>query len=110
MNKKYSIGFLIGTILLIVLFALAYRLSYSRALDKQEAEKKERVQGEVETCYYIKDTDGYVTVYESDQETVFEYTTIPVADLPENIQKKLKDGIKAKSLTQVYGFLENYSS
>ena len=36
MKRKYSIGFFIGTICLLVLFALAYRISYSRALEKNE--------------------------------------------------------------------------
>ena len=35
------IGFLIGTILLITLFFLAYRISYNRALDKHDAEEKQ---------------------------------------------------------------------
>ena len=112
MNKKYSIGFFVGTILLVVLFVIAYRISYSRALDKNEmhTENDTSVQKELEICYYIKDTDGYVTVYESDQKTVYEYTSILVSELPEQIQEDLKEGIKVTSLRQVYGFLENYSS
>ena len=110
MNKKYGIGFFIGTLILIALFILAYRISYSRALDKQEAKEQQMVQNELEICYYIKEADGYVIVYESDQKTPYEYTSIWVEDLPENVQKQLKDGIKFTSLTQVYGFLENYSS
>lgn len=110
MDKKYGIGFLIATIVLIGLFFLAYRISYNRALDKQEAEEGQMVQNELEICYYIKEADGYVIVYESDQKTVYEYTSIVVEDLPENVQKQLKEGIKFTSLTQVYGFLENYSS
>lgn len=110
MNKKYSIGFLIITIILVGLFFLAYRISYHRALDKQEIEEKQMVQNELEICYYIKEADGYVIVYEADQKTPYEYTSILVEDLPEHVQKQLKDGIKFTSLTHVYGFLENYSS
>ena len=110
MNKKYGIGFLIATIVLIGLFFLAYRISYNRALDKQEVEERQMVQNELEICYYIKEADGYVIVYESDQKTPYEYTSILVEDLPENVQKQLKDGIKFTSLTHVYGFLENYYS
>ena len=110
MNKKYGIGFLIATIVLIGLFFLAYRISYNRALDKQEAEGRQMVQNELEICYYIKEADGYVIVFEADQRTVYEYTSIVASDLPENVQKQLEDGIKFTSLTQVYGFLENYSS
>ena len=54
--------------------------------------------------------DGYVTVYESDKTTVYEYTTIRISDLPDDLQKDVKEGMKVTSLRQVYGFLENYSS
>lgn len=110
MNKKYGIGFLIAFLVLIGMFFLAYRISYRRALDKYEAEEKQMVQNELEICYYIKEADGYVIVYEADQKTPYEYTSIVVEDLPEYVQKQLKDGIKFTSLAQVYGFLENYSS
>jgi len=108
MNKKYGIGFLICTILIIVLFSFMSRISYQRAEEKQE--EGARTQGEVEVCYYIKEHEGYVTVFEGDLTTVYEYTTIRVVDLPEEVQEDLKKGIKLTSLGQVYGFLENYSS
>lgn len=110
MNKKYGIGFLLGFIILVALFVMAYRISYNRALDKHNSEKEEELVAETELCYYIKEMDGYVTVYKEDKKTVYEYTTIRVEDLPEDVQKKLEDGIKMTSLSQVYGFLENYSS
>ena len=110
MNKKYGIGFLIAFLVLIGMFFLAYRISYRRALDKYEAEERQMVQNELEICYYIKEADGYVIVLESDQKTPYEFTSILVEDLPEHVQKQLKDGIKFTSLAQVYGFLENYSS
>ena len=110
MNKKYGIGFLIVMLALVVMFFLAYRISYKRALDKQEAEERQMVQNELETCYYIKEQDGYVIVYEADQKTPYEYTSILAEDLPEHVKKQLENGIKFTSLTQVYGFLENYSS
>ena len=109
MNKKYGIGFLLGFIILVALFVLAYRISYNRALDKHNSQQ-EKLVAETELCYYIKAVDGYVTVFKSDQKTVYEYTTIRVDDLPEDVKKKVIDGIKLNSLSEVYGFLENYSS
>lgn len=110
MSKKYSIGFLIGFIILILLFFFAYRFSYNRALDKQQAEERQMVQNELEICYFIKEADGYVIVLEADKKTVYEYTSILIEDLPQHVQEQVKEGIKLTSLTQVYGFLENYSS
>ena len=108
MNKKYSIGFLIGTIAVIILLSFAYRISFKQAEEKKNEET--RTQAEVESCFYIKEHEGYVTVYEGDKTTVYEYTTILVKDLPTDVQEKIKKGIKVTSLGQVYGFLENYSS
>ena len=110
MNKKYSIGFFVITLVMVGLFFLAYRISYHRALDKQESEEKQIVQNELEICYYIKEYEGYVIVYEADQKTPYEYTSILVEDLPERVKKQLEEGIKFTSLIHVYGFLENYSS
>lgn len=111
MNKKYGIGFLLGFAVLVSLFVLAYRISYNRALDEHNSNKEEEeLVSETELCYYIKAVDGYVTVFKSDKKTVYDYTTIRVEDLPENIQEKLVDGLKLTTLGEVYGFLENYSS
>ena len=110
MRKKYSIGFFAGIIILILLFMLAYRISYKKALDKQQMEEKQMVQNKVEICYYIQEHEGYVIVLESDRKTVYEYTSILVEDLPEYVQEQVKTGMRVTSLTQVYGFLENYSS
>ena len=111
MNKKYGIGFLLGFIILVGMFVMAYRISYNHALDKQNAKQEQsKTVVETELCYYLKAVEGYVTVFESDKKTVYDYTTIRVEDLPEHIQEKLVNGIKLTSLGQVYGFLENYSS
>lgn len=108
MYKKYSIGFFIGTLLFILLLIAAYRISYSYTLEKNA--RAEQNMSHMEECYYIKDQDGYVTVYMGDQKTVYEYTSILVEELPPETQKSLKHGCKVTSLGQVYGFLENYSS
>lgn len=108
MNKKYGIGFLICTIAVIILFSVAYRISFRQAEEKKNEET--RTQAEVEACFYIREHEGYVTIFAGDNTTIYEYTTILVSELPEDIQKNVKKGIKVTSLGQVYGFLENYSS
>ena len=99
MNKKYGIGFLLGFIVLVALFILAYRISYNRALDKHNQQNKQMTEQvtETELCYYIKESDGYVTVYESDKKTVYDYTTILVDDLPEEIKEKVKKYRRTRS-------------
>lgn len=121
MKKRYGIGFLIGMIFLTLVVVCAYQFSYDRTLRKQEAQleaEQKREESVIPTkgtakkedSFIIREKDGYVIVYYSDNQTVFEYTTIEVQYLPENIQKELKTGRKAENVGQVYGFLENYSS
>lgn len=110
MYRKYSIGFLIVTIALVLTLSLAYRISYNNAKEKYENESGKNTRNESESYYYITESNGYVIVYESDQKTVYEYTTISVEELPEKIRESVKKGIKVDSIGQVYGFLENYSS
>ena len=110
MRKKYSIGFLILTILVVFLLILGYRISYHKMLSKQEEAQAQEDAPQKEEGFYIKAADGYVTVYLGDGKTVYEYTSILVSELPDAIQKELENGKKVDSLGQVYGFLENYSS
>ena len=113
MRKRYSIGFLILTVGIIVAFSFVYRIHYQRLLNQYEQEltkEDARTQGNVENFYYIKERDGYVIVYEADEKTVYEYTSIRVDELPEKMQESIRKGIKVDSLSQIYGFLENYSS
>lgn len=109
MRRKYSIGFLILTIAVVCLLILVYRLSYHKAILELEEDLLEK-SVDLDEYYYIKALDGYVTVYMADEETVYEYTTIPIEELPKDVQKELKDGKKVDTMGQVYGFLENYSS
>lgn len=109
MRRKYSIGFLILTIAVVCLLILVYRLSYHKAILELEEDLLEK-SVDLDEYYYIKASDGYVTVYMADEETVYEYTTIPIEELPKDVQKELKDGKKVDTMGQVYGFLENYSS
>ena len=109
MRRKYSIGFLVLTIVIVCLLIFVYRLSYQKAIMELEKDILEK-SVDLDECYYIKASDGYVTVYMADEETVYEYTSIPVNELPKDIQKELKSGKKVDTMGQVYGFLENYSS
>lgn len=108
MKRRYSIAISIFLILFVLLLVMVYRYSYQKALDKISESEVENTKTEL--CFYIKNTDGYVTVYESDGVTVYEYTSIRVDELPDKMKAQLEDGIKVSTPGQVYGFLENYSS
>lgn len=69
--------------------------------------------------YYPPDTeyqfclvpeDGYVTVYTADFETVYAYTDIQLKNLPSDLKKEIKRGKYLSDISELYDFLENYSS
>ena len=109
MRKKYSLGLIIFIFIAILAVVLIYRISYYTALRDMEEDLLEELT-DLDDYYFIKENNGYVTVYYADEETVYEYTSIPVEELPIGIQNELKKGKRVNTVRQIYGFLENYSS
>ena len=60
--------------------------------------------------YCLKEKDGCVYVYFADGKTIYEPTSISLAELPKNIRKKIKKGLYLLDDRELYSFLENYSS
>ena len=56
------------------------------------------------------EVNGYIVVYLSDKSTPYEYTSIRFDELPERLQKEIRNGKYVESAEALYGFLENYSS
>lgn len=60
--------------------------------------------------FMIVAEDGYLTVYESDLKTVYEYTDISVEELEEDLKVKVNQGYGMENIEALFNFLENYSS
>lgn len=119
MERKYSIGFLLAALLSFVIIGVAYDINFKRTKEpvgfqNQESLEEQTVatEGQVfkEDCFFLMEEHGYVTVYRSDRETVYEYTNISVSDLPYMLQNEIKNGKYMENIEALYGFLENYSS
>ncbi len=118
MERKYSIGFFIATILLFAILGIAYRGSYNYAKEQHMMEEEMQhaqsisTEGQAfkENSFFLMEVNGYVAVYHSDRKTVYEYTDISVSELPELLQNEIKNGKYMENLEELYGFLENYSS
>ena len=106
MSRKYSIGFLIGIIVLLAILISCYKISYNKAIERNDGLEYEFIS---DYNYVLKEKEGYITVYKNDGQ-IYEYTSILSSDLPMSIQEDLKRGIGVDNLGEVYGFLENYSS
>lgn len=126
MKGRYRIGLFSAFLIMVVLIEGAYQLSYNHAkrefthMMEAEAERKTAVKetqileadgtAQKEDTYYLAQRNGYVVVYLSDRKTVYEYTSIELSHLPEELQKEIQAGKEISGEQRLYGFLENYSS
>lgn len=115
MKTKYRIGLSVAAGVMVWMISLGYYKVYQYAEDRSENYKNLEtltVQGNAvkEQVFYLKELHGYVAVYLEDGKTLYEYTDIEVWDLPEELQKEIKQGKKMIGIEKIYGFLENYSS
>lgn len=120
MRKRYSIGFLIVSLVLLVGISGAYQISYEKAKERAR-EEQVQIKSEIPSvsadgeamkadCYYLMEVNGYVAVFCSDKKTAYEYTSIQVKDLPYDLQNEIKNGKYVKDTESLYSFLENYTS
>lgn len=119
MEKRYGIGFLAATLIAFVIIGIAYDMNY-RMVKEQAQQKEQELRQEAsvttegqalkEDCFFLMEVNGYVAVYMSDRETVYEYTNILVSELPYVLQNEIKNGKYIENIEALYGFLENYSS
>lgn len=104
-----------------------YLMDYMKHIPKEEQEKglvsytltsykgntlyfRKTYDQPVYTGYYAKSFNGYVVILNGDEKTVFEYTQIPINELPEDIRSSVMAGYYLDNETDLYNFLENYSS
>ena len=114
MKQKYSIG------LFVLIITIVYILFICVPAESKEQDSETNVKNEMSVstdgkvsdkeCFYLYDLNGYIVVYGNDHQTIYEYTNIVIDELPENLQKELKNGKYVGSKEELYGFLENYSS
>ncbi len=125
MQKKYGVILTFSLFAFLAVLSLGYREEYKYLVRKSQNPSETQsenqsddtllqVQGtaekEEEQSYYLTILNGYVVVFRSDRQTLFEYTDIPLADLPTELQNELKKGKIIIGEEKLYGFLENYSS
>ena len=60
--------------------------------------------------YYLKDTGDFLDVFFRDNDALYFETDLKKTDLPPELQPEVKTGIEFRTLEELYGFLESYSS
>lgn len=60
--------------------------------------------------FYAKSFNGLIVILKSDQKTVYEYTQISLASLPEDMRDDILNGYYLETEEELYSFLENFTS
>jgi len=111
MKRKYGIGILLFSVLLIYFISYgAYHEYTNRTEDSDNFSMPADGQAFDEHGFYLYEVNGYVVVFKNDKMTPYEYTTISYDTLPEIIKQEIKNGKYIKNEEELYGFLENYTS
>lgn len=127
MKTRYIIGFFVLFLSVTGILAASYQYTYDRTMEEQFA--KDEIGGELaetesiaaegdavnessdnDDGFYLLELHGFVAVYLKDQKTIYEFTEIPVTDLPDEVQHEVSEGKYIATEQELYAFLENYSS
>ena len=133
-NNSINIFIFLGLAISIIIFIISIMININMKKDENRDEnknmeiisEKEDVtfniieddiiqtniqEGEVETVYLVKDNNGYITIYATDENgdmRLKETTQIVVRYLPNLDKEKLKDGIFVKGKEELNKLLEDY--
>ncbi len=120
MKQKISICILIVILIFLMTFVLVMLSKEEPNLPQdeiiltetqnQQEEVVESGKKEETYRYIILEDNGRLTVYYSDNVTVYLNTGISVGLLPENVRLELQTGIHIQTEQELFDFLECYSS
>lgn len=60
--------------------------------------------------FVVVEESGNLVIYYTDKKIKYLSTDIPMSNLPQEVQEKVKDGMNFVDEKSLYDFLENYSS
>ena len=124
MKSKISICFLTIFIILLALFTIekintqraadeAAITAQSKDTDKDANDKKESLQTSYEAknaSYCIKNDSGMLSVYNGAASEKYFDTGVYFEELPDEVKNKVTNGLYFFNETDLYDFLESYSS
>ena len=123
MKWKYSVGVLFSVCVLCFAYYASYRWTHSYELSgddilnmqaKDVAFSKDKKVSAADASekgkFYLKEENGKITVYRTKEDILYEYTNIHMDRLPESLQEEIKEGKYLEDFSDLYNFLENYST
>ena len=77
---------------------------------KQDLEKPQVQSSVAQDKFYLAEDHGMVTVYRTNDNSIYEYTNIYMKDLHESIQEEILAKKYMTDEEELYNFLESYTS
>lgn len=130
--KKYRICFYLFVLTSILCFGIG--LAATRAMENRkdsflQEHREERTEEEhqeadaqaanrqqvahktgIEEAYYLVEENGFLLVFSKDRQSVCLYTHIPLTELPQEEQNRLREGIWFSSMAELFQYLESCTS
>lgn len=121
MKTKYCVGFFLGIFLFMSLMGIGAQIGYQYIQNRQIAYPIREIEKSGPSLlaegnavknegFYLREQNGCLVVYLADNENIYEYTNIQVEELPSDMQEMVRDGMYVKTIKQLFGILENYTS
>lgn len=115
MKRQISISIFLAILVialawLYIKFSNDTQLNDKGVLTEEEEQVQEISQEYISYQFYIKDEDGRLVVYEAQTQELFAQTGIESETLPMELQSELNTGLFFQTESDLYNFLESYSS
>lgn len=65
---------------------------------------------EQEQKYYLVCEEGFLLVYQSENDATCLYTHIPISEFPKDEQRRIREGLSFSSMIDVMNYLESFTS
>ena len=106
--------FLVLTLSAVILVSLSTELFQDKEkneLSQSDVTKKTLPSSQIkEYQFVVVEESGNLVVYYVNQKIKYLSTDIPISNLPQELQKKVKDGLNFENEKSLYDFREDYSS
>lgn len=115
MNRKNGICFSVILVLLFISLIVTYYYEPNDNIGEETQlsefmNEDEYVAAIISDQYEVKEINSFVVVYDLRDNSLFLQTSIKCEDLPLELRSKIQDGIAFSNLSDLYSFLESYSS
>ena len=91
-------------LLTVSIFSFIFSAIMRNNIDKQASSEIISVSN----YYIVRETDGFIGIYENQSQTPYQILDIVVAELPEKDREMLKEGIVVKSNEELSLLIEDY--